>query len=189
MLKNSHTRRLSSAHPRSRGEHLSTMHCIANPTGSSPLAQGTRQLTLSHGNALGIIPACAGNIQRAIQASWRWSAHPRSRGEHQFFATECPASRGASPLARGTLQRSPHRRRIRRLIPARAGNTVLRTQMRRRRPAHPRSRGEHTARLRPVAKGDGSSPLARGTRRVGYGRRETFRLIPARAGNTYCRFC
>ena len=131
--------------------------------GSSPLARGTQAPSLTQNGHGRLIPACAGNIQRAIQASWRWSAHPRSRGEHQFFATECPASRGASPLARGTLQRSPHRRRIRRLIPARAGNTVLRTRMRRRRPAHPRSRGEHpTMRLCPSVH-MGSSPLARGT--------------------------
>ena len=159
------------------------------PWGSSPLARGTFREQFKHHGGGRLIPAHAGNTSFSRLNVQPVEAHPHSRGEHCRGHHIGDGFGGSSPLARGTLQRSPHRRRIRRLIPARAGNTVLRTQMRRRRPAHPRSRGEHTARLRPVAKGDGSSPLARGTRRVGYGRRETFRLIPARAGNTYCRFC
>ena len=52
-------------------------------------------------------------------------------------------------------------------------------------PAHPRSRGEHSHILEPQAFNSGSSPLARGTL-VGIGALAAgFRLIPARAGNTY----
>ena len=152
--------------------------------GSSPLTQGTRQLTLSHGNALGIIPACAGNIQRAIQASWRWSAHPRSRGEHQFFATECPASRGASPLARGTLGLRSAGGTRHRLIPARAGNTENPTTRTPATAAHPRSRGEHCTRDFHRCGRCGSSPLARGTLVTSWLHAGPIRLIPARAGNT-----
>ena len=52
--------------------------------------------------------------------------------------------------------------------------------------AHPRSRGDHEYGETTGAKYGGSSPLARGTR--GFERQEVAggRLIPARAGNTWC---
>ena len=72
----------------------------------------------------------------------------------------------------------------RRLIPARAGNTIIRSEMPLSSSAHPRSRGEHRLARCDHPLDTGSSPLARGTRMRlswGYGGR---RLIPARAGNT-----
>ena len=76
-----------------------------------------------------------------------------------------------------------------RLIPARAGNTSTGHTPVSPKPAHPRSRGEHTKTFIFAYCSHGSSPLARGTQthplRVGLGSR----LIPARAGNTErCRF-
>ena len=86
-----------------------------------------------------------------------------------------------------------------RLIPARAGNTYHGWRMGSRRPAHPlvistvpqpahpRSRGEH---LRAAHSGffdPGSSPLARGTQKMYRGENPRYRLIPARAGNTFMR--
>ena len=74
-----------------------------------------------------------------------------------------------------------------RLIPARAGNTLVQMRARPHAPAHPRSRGEHTFTLDGAGGNRGSSPLARGTQsgtvRAAAGRR----LIPARAGNTCSR--
>ena len=52
------------------------------------------------------------------------SAHPRSRGEHIARARRVDAVQGSSPLARGTLQAATAGGFSRRLIPARAGNTV-----------------------------------------------------------------
>ncbi len=77
-----------------------------------------------------------------------------------------------------------HGRKSFRLIPARAGNTSRRAQLRPRRTAHPRSRGEHQPLSRTVRVRGGSSPLARGTRFPGAAEHGWVRLIPARAGNT-----
>ena len=71
-----------------------------------------------------------------------------------------------------------------RLIPARAGNTVLGYIGDGKTSAHPRSRGEHHEEIENGRAYGGSSPLARGTPladAVIFNRR---RLIPARAGNT-----
>ena len=49
---------------------------------------------------------------------------------------------------------------------------------------HPRSRGEHIEHSYTGWLANGSSPLARGTRQLGYGFAYRVRFIPARAGNT-----
>ena len=93
-------------------------------------------------------------------------------------------SPGSSPLARGTQEQHPRPRRIRRLIPARAGNTTLRELHPDIDPAHPRSRGEHLQGAGRESTVIGSSPLARGTLLEPICERSPHRLIPARAGNT-----
>ena len=91
---------------------------------------------------------------------------------------------GSSPLARGTrsrgaLDRSPHR-----FIPARAGNTFMRSGPVSGLAVHPRSRGEHGTTRPPKPSRSGSSPLARGTQVDPRGQGLGVRFIPARAGNT-----
>ena len=71
-----------------------------------------------------------------------------------------------------------------RFIPARAGNTHTRRAWRPPAPVHPRSRGEHEPPLPGIWAEDGSSPLARGTRRLHTVEGDIPRFIPARAGNT-----
>ena len=93
-----------------------------------------------------------------------FAAHPRSHGEHQEFTPGVELVVGSSPLARGTQPAGVFIIRVRRLIPARAGNTGLGVLWLRIGAAHPRSRGEH--------KKNAPRPKAR------------YRLIPARAGNT-----
>ena len=70
------------AHPRSRGEHGATFAAFRDPSGSSPLARGTRWDDAPLETFTGLIPARAGNT---VYASWvprKFRAHPRSRGEH-----------------------------------------------------------------------------------------------------------
>ena len=154
--------------------------------------------------AAGLIPARAGNTPWSDSSHSRMSAHPRSRGEHALSSQKEDYPGGSSPPVLGTrhpILSQPSRAR---LIPARAGNTKqvpaaasgARAHPRSRGstssparisaspPAHPRSRGEHPSPGSPEITIDGSSPLARGTRRR-Y-RRHQFggRLIPARAGST-----
>ena len=177
----------SSAHPRSRGEHL---YCIYRPggnSGSSPLARGTHLVFTPPKSISRLIPARAGNTADAFQRSTNHSAHPRSRGEHRTRCRSLLPVVGSSPLARGTRAKELCNYTGHRLIPARAGNTVRRNPETRKCPAHPRSRGEHRALEIDPAEVCGSSPLARGTRYLTLAVETSTRLIPARAGNTYRR--
>ena len=90
------------AHPRSRGEHASSLTVSGSSEGSSPLARGTHLHTTAAILEAGLIPARAGNtslISRLIPCA---RAHPRSRGEHKALARVVSDGRGSSPLARGT---------------------------------------------------------------------------------------
>ena len=71
-----------------------------------------------------------------------------------------------------------------RLIPARAGNTLLFSKISVAAAAHPRSRGEHASCTVLLYGALGSSPLARGTLCRVFVDVFICRLIPARAGNT-----
>ncbi len=131
-----------------------------------------------------LIPARVGNTEaydlpRSVQA-----AHPRSRGEHEFLCDGSHKLSGSSPLARGTQDGQKFIDSKRRLIPARAGNTLSMPAMSSMMPAHPRSRGEHVASLVLGISTLGSSPLARGTPPLRLLLFRPRRLIPARAGNT-----
>ena len=134
-------------------------------SGSSPLARGTLAVGDHDGPGIRLIPARAGNThaQDAVHAGA--AAHPRSRGEHWSRQSRTSARPGSSPLARGTPPGGIARRGVLRLIPARAGNTGATGRATTPQPAHPRSRGEHSPRVRSRYLGCGSSPLARGTRR------------------------
>ena len=132
-----------------------------------------------------LIPTRAGNTTRASPSLVPSSAHPRSRGEHQLLDLCRSRNYGSSPLARGTLIALIGSVLVLRLIPARAGNTPGLSPPRRQWSAHPRSRGEHVLLKSGSVFDSGSSPLARGTRHVGFRVGRDTRLIPARAGNTF----
>lgn len=178
-----HCQDATQAHPRSRGEHAVAFIRDTTLWGSSPLTQGTRGLRgcLTGGN--GLIPAHAGNTVRRRADSQLCRAHPRSRGEHKPVASLIYAAAGSSPLTRGT----PHHRNLshlaRRLIPARAGNTISCLRPSVNPPAHPRSRGEHLSARYAAAAFGGSSPLTRGTSNLPADRAAYSWFIPAHAGN------
>ena len=163
MLKNFHTRRLSSAHPRSRGEHVVVLADVVEPVGSSPLARGTRRTHRHDIRKHGLIPAHAGNTRVYSGGSARRLVHPRSRGEHMGGPALGVNIGGSSPLARGTQADEGYCVQVTGLIPARAGNTERGREGREPCPAHPRSRGEHTAQPALSLRDEGSSPLVRGT--------------------------
>ena len=94
---------------------------------------------------------------------------------------------GSSPLARGLHPGVVTEDAGARIIPARAGFT--RSSRVRPQPSsdHPRSRGVYAG-VAVLVIGDlGSSPLARGLRPGRPGRQVPGRIIPARAGFTWCR--
>ena len=151
------------AHPRSRGDHRDYQGNYHIDWGSSPLARGPRGTRRPRFLGSGLIPARAGTtlLPRRLLGTGR--AHPRSRGDHLFLPLFSFGFGGSSPLARGP-RRVPRRLpRIRRLIPARAGNMRTGARYPGAGAAHPRSRGEHVpGRVLPGSRS---------------------RLIPARAGN------
>ena len=93
----------SSAHPRSRGEHLQAFRAAFLDAGSSPLARGTPPDCNYADNRGRLIPARAGNTLGYCRPRRSRAAHPRSRGEHILQRHLCPLHYGSSPLARGTL--------------------------------------------------------------------------------------
>ena len=134
---------------------------------------------------LRLIPARAGNTSVSYFVANEWTAHPRSRGEHERVHDAVPVVFGSSPLARGTHEAKYAPGTNARLIPARAGNTCYSAKEPISNAAHPRSRGEHRADTTRCEVSPGSSPLARGTRADNLAECFDRRLIPARAGNTH----
>ena len=131
------------AHPRSRGEHRLRFRFFYLFNGSSPLARGTRGVASSEVGGVRLIPARAGNTGISENAYNELAAHPRSRGEHRMFSQTGETTLGSSPLARGTRRGNRNLGKQRRLIPARAGNTMYSLYGLTGGTAHPRSRGEH----------------------------------------------
>ena len=97
------TVKVSTAHPRSRGEHLCSGCLLSEGKGSSPLARGAPQLSLNVVPLFGLIPARAGSTAISEISFWY--------------------QRGSSPLARGAQQGLQAGTGSGGLIPARAGST------------------------------------------------------------------
>ena len=151
-------------HPRSRGVYPLTPATTAEEVGSSPLARGLRHARQWIRRLPGIIPARAGFTPRRHQNYPTGSDHPRSRGVYASSPASHALARGSSPLARGLPADTKAHVDSPRIIPARAGFTILGDDI-----------------LRGI---DGSSPLARGLLPVSGGEAWRFRIIPARAGFT-----
>ena len=151
-------------HPRSRGEYHHRSSCEDRWPGSSPLSRGIPTRRYQAPRQRGIIPALAGNTDRAVPALSRHRDHPRSRGEY-------------------LEQQGPIRHRER-IIPALAGNTSISLGICRAAEDHPRSRGEYRALRLQTFGTRGSSPLSRGIRGLSGVASWLLGIIPALAGNT-----
>ena len=108
------------------------------------------------------------------------------RGEHAAEASSVSAIAGSSPRARGTRDEDRRDRDRARFIPACAGNTSAALASRAMSTVHPRVRGEHLITTTLALNVSGSSPRARGTLVDNPNHSNTFRFIPACAGNTIC---
>ena len=149
-----------------RGEHGGLKFYGQIGMGSSPHARGTHQLPVPLPQALGIIPACAGNTFTQTQTGrqvWQQGSSPHARGTPRTLRRSSGAcgiipacagntwdgvippikTAGSSPHARGTPQRRGRRQRRHGIIPACAGNTTFAISLLRSPRDHPRMRGEH----------------------------------------------
>ena len=154
------------------------------PPGSSPLARGLRWGVQRELPIERIIPARAGFTSTSRTRSHGGTDHPRSRGVYRSSRSRSRGSPGSSPLARGLPITRKVTEKPPRIIPARAGFTCSRRDLGSSPRDHPRSRGVYRfGKPRPPAI-LGSSPLARGLRRLLLRRLDGARIIPARAGFT-----
>ena len=158
-----HTSRLCSVHPRWRGEQKETLSVDRPAGGSSPLARGTADRVASAPQCPRFIPAGAGNRVSPMRTGLPSAVHPRWRGEQGSWIQIQLSASGSSPLARGTVAHGGLFFRVRRFIPAGAGNSDPRYQNTTLRTVHPRWRGEQFVFNWYVDRNNGSSPLARGT--------------------------
>ena len=113
-----------------------------------------------------------------------WQDHPRSRGVYSCDVPPAAACAGSSPLARGLLPGGGSWSFARRIIPARAGFTIVIMIVAAEYWDHPRSRGVYFAAVASWIGWLGSSPLARGLRAQPSTKWWHVRIIPARAGFT-----
>ena len=163
-ITNTHDRKRSRDHPRSRGENASAASAKLPTEGSSPLTRGKRQVRGLPGALDGIIPAHAGKTGNGPPRTvFRWD-HPRSRGENILSHATKTLVSGSSPLTRGKLKAVRKQLTLRRIIPAHAGKT-----------SSPVTRTSAVA---------GSSPLTRGKRSMTWGGDTASGIIPAHAGKT-----
>ena len=174
----------NSDHPRAGGEHFGFALGPETNTGSSPRRRGTPRSRPIGAISGRIIPAQAGNTAAGWRSSLGRPDHPRAGGEHLADAGKHSVVFGSSPRRRGTQRRHVPGRRLRRIIPAQAGNTQSAQRLSCRGADHPRAGGEHASRIRSHLSGSGSSPRRRGTHSQQRILPELVRIIPAQAGNT-----
>ena len=155
--------------------------------GSSPRVRGKPPAASVESVRCGLIPARAGKTSTTRSRPSERPAHPRACGENPGAVRRRVGREGSSPRVRGKPPAVPGRRRIRGLIPARAGKTEPLSSARKNHWAHPRACGENGRGGAGQAVLQGSSPRVRGkpagvSQGMGWGG-----LIPARAGKTRTR--
>jgi len=172
------------AHPRWRGADVGLVGDVPECCGSSPLARGGQPLQRTHPLRRGLIPAGAGRTACRAARRDHPTAHPRWRGADRCRSRTMSAVTGSSPLARGGLQGGAGGGPDLRLIPAGAGRTSAPESAKSSPRAHPRWRGADVSGLAEPGEHGGSSPLARGGRRIALAVAARAGLIPAGAGRT-----
>ncbi|CBA28656.1 hypothetical protein CTU_10260 [Cronobacter turicensis z3032] len=157
------TQRARPVYPRSRGEQKFSVLSDEPTDGLSPLARGTGRPASCIRRISRFIPARAGNRRGAVNDWIIPAVYPRSRGEQGGLYASNYCQYGLSPLARGTVRTRRAGASCQRFIPARAGNSAVRTDSIKAKPVYPRSRGEQFFTALWCISKIGLSPLARGT--------------------------
>ena len=116
-------RRLSAAHPRSRGENFNRVQGRRSCRGSSPLTRGKLPTLSNSSRQRRLIPAHAGKTVELVPVVPGRTAHPRSRGENRTLSLMICISVGSSPLTRGKPASDRGHGTAVGLIPAHAGKT------------------------------------------------------------------
>ncbi len=171
-------------HPRACGEHSGNGFRIRYLPGSSPRMRGAREGRHAPGRSHRFIPAHAGSTKPRRPTCSGNSVHPRACGEHSNRRRFCKAKAGSSPRMRGAQMTIEQKRQTYRFIPAHAGSTTLKVQIKADVPVHPRACGEHQDCHSQYPRYHGSSPRMRGARPLVSAGGCRGRFIPAHAGST-----
>ena len=176
---------LVGVHPRVRGGACFVRTLGPRLKGPSPRARGSPQVRRCEHDAVGSIPACAGEPRPVCAAIPPPKVHPRVRGGANVEINMEIRRGGPSPRARG----SRHHRRARHArmgsIPACAGEPPSGTSSPWTSRVHPRVRGGAAAYVGNSASYLGPSPRARGSRGRHHGPVVGLRSIPACAGEPH----
>ena len=154
------------------------------PFGSSPRVRGKlaqRPLAASQHR---IIPARAGQTRMCAFPAGRRPDHPRACGANQVHSVFFPSQVGSSPRVRGKPGAGLEISFIRRIIPARAGQTPRSKGILDPKSDHPRACGANPDSSWTRRSPFGSSPRVRGKPAHGVMVEAELRIIPARAGQT-----
>ena len=155
--------RYRAVHPRVGGEQSASADVGHSLHGSSPRGRGTGSGPASRPPSRRFIPAWAGNRTLAKRHAATVPVHPRVGGEQVRPHVARNLLIGSSPRGRGTGISVRYRARVRRFIPAWAGNRRSMTAGCVPAPVHPRVGGEQSKYVDSRARHDGSSPRGRGT--------------------------
>ena len=174
-------------HPRACGANPALTRAIRVSTGSSPRVRGKRQLVRDCETYRRIIPARAGQTSRLPLPGILWPDHPRACGANSTVDVLAALVDGSSPRVRGKLIRGIDVVCLARIIPARAGQTLMPSQILPHISDHPRACGANDGADGSGELAYGSSPRVRGKPRAGVLPCRSKRIIPARAGQTDTR--
>ncbi len=131
-------------HPRACGANMDAGHSVALKSGSSPRMRGKPRPARRSHRWRRIIPAHAGQTVSSGTASSGNTDHPRACGANDLEAKATEDQVGSSPRMRGKPRSIPPPRRRRRIIPAHAGQTIWRQELKVNPPDHPRACGANT---------------------------------------------
>ena len=152
--------------PAGAGQTLLVPFSMPIENGSSPRVRGRHRLPERLRRSHGLIPAGAGQTSpRGSPRPGGW-AHPRGCGADRSSMRTTSSAHGSSPRVRGRRISNVSTNWLRRLIPAGAGQTHLRSQSSSALRAHPRGCGADERRARGPPFEHGSSPRVRGRLRA-----------------------
>ncbi len=176
----------AAVHPRVCGERF---RFVAPPflwRGSSPRVRGTPDGAAKTRVSARFIPACAGNAPAQFSPKEAAPVHPRVCGERSVPDHSGARTGGSSPRVRGTHRLTICKYRVTRFIPACAGNALRDALNWPGGSVHPRVCGERAFVISGRFPARGSSPRVRGTLDSDSPDFDSYRFIPACAGNA-CR--
>ena len=174
--------RLSSVHPRMRGEGCPASMRDATTSGSPPHARGRGFDDQGVLPAYRFTPACAGKGRSAAPSASTAAVHPRMRGEGPAWRRRRHPPAGSPPHARGRVRLTNAKVLGQRFTPACAGKGSRASSPARSPAVHPRMRGEGVSRTGSAVTPSGSPPHARGRAAAFPDRRLPARFTPACAG-------